>query len=93
MALGYRLQSNPIVVDGVLYATTPKLRVIALDAKGVPQSRITARHAADLLAEEVLQRAGESVATVNARRRKGPSSESAAALSADAAQQPDVTPN
>jgi len=68
-------------------------KVIALDAKGVPQSRITARHAADLLAEEVLQRAGESVATVNARRRKGPSSESAAALSADAAQQPDVTPN
>ena len=68
-------------------------KVIALDAKGVPQSRITARHAADLLAEELLQRAGESVATVNARRRKGPSSESAAALSADAAQQPDVTPN
>jgi quinoprotein glucose dehydrogenase len=27
------MQSNPIVVDGVLYATTPKLRVIALDAQ------------------------------------------------------------
>jgi quinoprotein glucose dehydrogenase len=27
------MQSNPIVVDGVLYATTPKLRVIALDAE------------------------------------------------------------
>ena len=26
------MQPNPIVVDGVLYATTPKLRVIALDA-------------------------------------------------------------
>jgi quinoprotein glucose dehydrogenase len=26
------MQCNPIVVDGVLYATTPKLRVIALDA-------------------------------------------------------------
>ena len=26
------MQANPIVVDGVLYATTPKLRVIALDA-------------------------------------------------------------
>jgi len=26
------MQSNPIIVDGVLYATTPKLRVIALDA-------------------------------------------------------------
>jgi len=27
------MQSNPIIVDGVLYATTPKLRVVALDAK------------------------------------------------------------
>jgi quinoprotein glucose dehydrogenase len=27
------MQSNPIVVDGVLYATTPKLHVIALDAR------------------------------------------------------------
>ena len=27
------MQSNPIVVDGVLYATTPKLRVIALNAE------------------------------------------------------------
>ena len=27
------MQSNPIVVDGVLYATTPKLRVVAVDAK------------------------------------------------------------
>src|SRR5579883_1495500 len=26
------MQSNPIVVDGVLYATTPKMRVAALDA-------------------------------------------------------------
>lgn len=26
------MQSNPIVVDGVLYATTPKMRVVALDA-------------------------------------------------------------
>ncbi len=26
------MQSNPIVVDGMLYATTPKMRVIALDA-------------------------------------------------------------
>jgi quinoprotein glucose dehydrogenase len=29
---GSEMQSNPIVVDGLLYATTPKLRVIALDA-------------------------------------------------------------
>ncbi|MFL6448932.1 MAG: hypothetical protein ACJ746_14795 [Bryobacteraceae bacterium] len=25
------MQRNPLVLDGVLYATTPKLRVIALD--------------------------------------------------------------
>lgn len=29
---GSEIQCNPIVVDGVLYATTPKLRVVALDA-------------------------------------------------------------
>lgn len=29
---GSELECNPIVVDGVLFATTPKLRVIALDA-------------------------------------------------------------
>ncbi len=29
---GSEMQSNPIIVDGVLYATTPKMRVIALDA-------------------------------------------------------------
>jgi quinoprotein glucose dehydrogenase len=29
---GSEIQCNPIIVDGVLYATTPKLRVIALDA-------------------------------------------------------------
>ncbi len=29
---GTEMQCNPIVVDGVLYATTPKTRVIALDA-------------------------------------------------------------
>lgn len=28
---GSEMQCNPIVIDGVLYATTPKLRVIALD--------------------------------------------------------------
>src|SRR5579871_5237108 len=27
------MQSNPIIVDGVLYATTPKMHVIALDAQ------------------------------------------------------------
>ena len=29
---GSEIQCNPIVVDGVLYATTPKLRLVALDA-------------------------------------------------------------
>jgi quinoprotein glucose dehydrogenase len=29
---GTEMQANPIVVDGVLYATTPRLRVFALDA-------------------------------------------------------------
>src|ERR1051325_5279835 len=29
---GSELQCNPVIVDGVVYATTPKLRVIALDA-------------------------------------------------------------
>src|SRR5256885_2821702 len=29
---GSEIECNPIVLDGVLYATTPKLRVIALDA-------------------------------------------------------------
>ena len=29
---GSEMQCNPIVVNGILYATTPKLRVIALDA-------------------------------------------------------------
>src|SRR5450755_1081688 len=27
------MQSNPIIVDGILYATTPKLRVVALNAE------------------------------------------------------------
>jgi quinoprotein glucose dehydrogenase len=29
---GSEMQCNPVIVDGVMYATTPKLRVIALDA-------------------------------------------------------------
>jgi len=30
---GSEMQSNPIVVDGVLYATTPTLKVVAIDAR------------------------------------------------------------
>src|SRR6266536_6324683 len=29
---GSEMQSNPVVVDGLLYATTPTLKVVALDA-------------------------------------------------------------
>ena len=29
---GSEMQANPVVIDGVLYATTPKLKVFALDA-------------------------------------------------------------
>ncbi|MFM0671744.1 hypothetical protein [Paraburkholderia sediminicola] len=42
-------------------------QVIALDAKGIPQSRITARHAADLLAKAT-QMASESRERVGASR-------------------------
>ncbi|KAE8757038.1 hypothetical protein FSO04_26140 [Paraburkholderia madseniana] len=65
-------------------------KVIALDAKGVPQSRITARHAANLLAEEVAQRAGEPTATANASQRQNPVEKTAAALRTDTVQQPVV---
>jgi quinoprotein glucose dehydrogenase len=35
---GSEMQCNPVIVDGVLYATTPKLRVVALDAAtGAPR--------------------------------------------------------
>src|SRR5215471_17426348 len=30
---GSEMQSNPIVVDGMLFATTPRMHVIALDAR------------------------------------------------------------
>ena len=33
---GSEMQSNPIVVDGVLYATTPTLKVVAIDAANGP---------------------------------------------------------
>ncbi|USU21445.1 hypothetical protein [Paraburkholderia fungorum] len=57
--------------------------VIALDAKGVPQSRITARNAANLLAEELLQRTGEFPTTVTAPQRRRSSSENTTALSVE----------
>ncbi|MGH9772672.1 MAG: PQQ-binding-like beta-propeller repeat protein, partial [Candidatus Acidiferrales bacterium] len=42
---GSEMECNPIIVDGVLYATTPKLRVIALDAAtGKPKWRFSPIH-------------------------------------------------
>jgi len=62
-------------------------QVIALDAKGVSQSRITARHAANLLAA-ASQRAKASEATANVPQRKRSSPENAPASNADVTQQP-----
>jgi hypothetical protein len=64
-------------------------QVIALDAKGVAQGRITARQAANLLAE-ASQRAKEPVAGANAPECKSTSSEGAATLKGGAIQRPVV---
>ena len=61
-------------------------QVIALDAKGVSQSRITARHAATLLAE-ASQGAKASATAANTPKQKISPSDSAATLRADAIQQ------
>ncbi|MCX4177624.1 MULTISPECIES: hypothetical protein [Paraburkholderia] len=57
-------------------------QVIALDAKGVAQSRITARQAANLLAE-ASQRVREFATAANDPQRKSTSEKSAATLRAD----------
>jgi hypothetical protein len=62
-------------------------QVIALDAKGVPQSRITASRAARLLAE-ASQIATETAATTETIKRKRASANAATSVGADAAQQP-----
>ncbi|WNC88930.1 hypothetical protein RI103_14690 [Paraburkholderia sp. FT54] len=63
-------------------------QVIALDAKGVPRSRITAQHATNLLAE-ASQRAKAPIEEANASRRKKPSTKSAMIkLSSTTVQQP-----
>ncbi|MFL9998024.1 hypothetical protein PQR34_37320 [Paraburkholderia sediminicola] len=62
-------------------------QVIALDAKGIPQSRITASRAARLLAE-ASQIATEKPATTEPVQRKRPSTKAATSVEADAAQQP-----
>ncbi|NML34999.1 hypothetical protein [Paraburkholderia antibiotica] len=65
-------------------------QVIALDAKGVPQSRITARHAATLLAD-TSQRTKAPIACAKGSRRKRSSTKSAAALTADITRRPVTT--
>jgi len=62
-------------------------QVIALDAKGIPQSRITANRAARLLAE-ASQIATETPATTEPVQRKRASAKAATSVEADAAQQP-----
>jgi len=56
-------------------------QVIALDAKGIPRSRITAQHAANLLAE-ASQRAKAPIEETTASRRKKPSTKNAIKLTA-----------
>ncbi|MEZ0603833.1 hypothetical protein ACAX43_16990 [Paraburkholderia sp. IW21] len=76
-------------------------QVIALDAKGVAQSRMTAKHATRLL-EESAQIAAEAQAeaqaqaqapTTKASQRKQPSAKDTASVSAETAPQPDVAPH
>jgi hypothetical protein len=67
-------------------------QVIALDAKGIPRSRITAQHAAKLLAE-ASQRAKAPVDGANASHRKSPSAKCAITLPANAVQQPIAAPH
>jgi len=65
-------------------------QVIALDAKGVAHNRITARQAADLLAQAA-QGATEPLAAAGARNVKSPSSRSVATVKAETLPQPPVT--
>jgi topoisomerase IA-like protein len=65
-------------------------QVIALDAKGLAHSRITARQAANLLAE-ASQKANGPAATANTTKRETPSEKNTATQRADASQQRIVT--
>ncbi|NPT45578.1 hypothetical protein GNZ12_30510 [Paraburkholderia sp. 1N] len=62
-------------------------QVIALDAKGIPQSRITANRAARLLAE-ASKIATETPATTEPVQRKRASTKAETSVEADAAQHP-----
>ncbi|MFL9962596.1 hypothetical protein PQR02_16175 [Paraburkholderia sediminicola] len=67
-------------------------QVIALDAKGVPRSCLTAEHATNLLAE-ASQRAKAPIEEANASPRKKPSAKSALTLTSTAVQQPATAPH
>ncbi|RKT26389.1 hypothetical protein B0G69_2132 [Paraburkholderia sp. RAU2J] len=67
-------------------------QVIALDAKGVPRSRMTAQHATKLLAE-ASQRAKAPIEEANASPRKKPSAKSTITLTSTALHQPSTAPH
>jgi hypothetical protein len=64
-----------------------------LDAKGVPHSRITARHAANLLAEAAQKGGASQEATANGKRGKTSFAKNAAALGVDSTPQPPAAPH
>ncbi|NIF53503.1 hypothetical protein [Burkholderia sp. Ax-1724] len=67
-------------------------QVIALDAKGVPLSRITAQHATNLLTE-ASQRAKAPIACAKGSRGRNASAKTTVTLTADAGQQPITGPH
>jgi len=69
-------------------------QVIALDAKGVPRSRITAQHATKLLAEASQRaKASSTAADESTSRRKNASTKRAASLTANITQPPAAAPH
>ena len=68
-------------------------QVIALDAKGVPRSRITAQHATKLLAEASQRAKASSAATESASRGKNASTKRAASVTANITQPPAAAPH
>jgi hypothetical protein len=67
-------------------------QVIALDAKGIPRSRLTAQHATNLLAE-ASQRAKAPIEDASATPRKKPSAKCAINLPSTTVQQPSTAPH
>jgi hypothetical protein len=67
-------------------------QVIALDAKGIPRSRLTAQHATNLLAK-ASQRAKASIEEAHVSPRKKPSAKCAITLTSTAVQQPATAPH